>query len=674
MDNPFLSPFQLSYGALPFDQFTDDQVRPAIDRALVMARERVDAIKTQSGPPDFANTIDTLEYADEELDTVSTVFFNLHSAQATPRRQELAKEISPLLTAFHNDVLLDEELFRRVKAVTDRPDLGLNAEQRTVLDDTYKAFVRNGALLDTAGKERLRQIDNELSTLSLEFGDHLLDEVKNYRLVIREEARLAGLPDYARRAAREAAAERGLSDAWVFTLNYPSYLAFMQYADDRDLREELARAFGAKGFKGDGNDNRKLIRRIIDLRYERARLLGYEHHAHFVLEDRMAGDTDTVVSFISRLETAARDAARRDLEELQRFADENGGPGPLRRWDFAYYSEKLRHQKFHYNDETVKPYFPLQRVIDGVFDVAGQLYGLRFTRQSDLPVYHADVQVFSVADDNGPVGLLYADFFPREGKPSGAYMTSYRDHAVKGGERRQPIAAVVCNFSKPDGDTPSLLTLEEVLTFFHEFGHALHVLLSRCRYASVAGASTKWDFVELPSQLMENWVYERACLERFARHHRTGEPIPDDLLENIKASMRFQKGYATMRQLSFAVLDMGWHTTPPEEIDDVHRFERSRLDRYDLFPYLEGTNMSCSFAHIFNGGYAAGYYSYKWAEVLDADAFSLFQERGIFDPETAAAFREHILSRGGSEDPMLLYRRFRGRGPDPEALLRRDGL
>ena len=523
-------------------------------------------------------------------------------------------------------------------------------------------------------KKRLREIDSELSRLKLTFGEHILEETNSYELHITREEDLEGLPESQREAARIRAGSGG-KEGWIITLDYPSYLPFMKYAANRNLRKELYLAFGSKGFHGDARDNREIVLRIANLRFERARLLGYASHADFVLEQRMAKSPETVREFLEELLEKALPAAKRELGELAAYAEKRDGLTQLEPWDKAYYSEKLKQEKFALDDEILKPYFQLENVIDGVFEIAGRLYGLSFQPEDSLPTYHEEVRTYRVVDADGKlVALFYADFHPRPGKRGGAWMTSYKPQYRKGGTVERPHIAIVCNFTRPTSSQPALLTFDEVTTLFHEFGHALHGMLADTTYPGLSGTSVYWDFVELPSQLMENWCYEPDALALFARHYKTGEILPDTLIEKIKASANFQEGIATVRQLSFGFLDMAWHGGNPSDITDVKAHESEAFAPTRLFPEHPETCMSTAFAHIFQGGYASGYYSYKWAEVLDADAFASFRESGIFDRETARRFRDHILSRGGTEDPMELYVRFRGREPEIDALLKRAGL
>jgi Zn-dependent oligopeptidase len=673
--NPLLEKFNTPFETAPFHLIKNEHFLPAIKKAIEMAKEEIAAIKANA-LPDFENTIVALDRAGEKLNTISSVFYNLNSAETNEHIQALAREISPLLTAHSNDILLDEALFTRIQQVHEqRSQLKLTEEQKTLLDKTYKAFVRNGARLDDSQKARLREIDRELSQLGLKFGENVLAETNKYELVVDNEADLSGLPEAIKEAAAQTADEKGKSGQWVFTLAFPSYLPFMTYAENRALRKELFIAYNTKASKGDELDNREHIKNMLVLKNERAKLLGYSNFADFVLEERMAKSAPAVMEFLHNLLEKAKPKAEKELEELTAFAKELDGLEQLEKWDFAYYSEKLKKKKYEVDDELLRPYFKLENVIEGVFTTAEKLFGIRFIENKDIPKYHPEVTTFEVVDLEGKhVAVFYADFFPRAGKRNGAWMTSYRGQKVVDGKDIRPHVSNVCNFTKPTKSKPSLLTFNEVTTLFHEFGHALHGMLAKGNYESLSGTSVYWDFVELPSQIFENWCYEKDCLDLFAKHYETGESIAADLILKIKNAANFQQGYQTVRQISLGLLDMAYHGTDPEKITDIHRFEREVMQSTQLLPEVEGTLMSSSFSHIFQGGYAAGYYSYKWAEVLDADAFELFLERGIFDRDTANAFKEHILSAGGREHPSILYKKFRGREPRPEALLKRAGL
>lgn len=670
-----MNPLLTSFDTAPFSKIKNEHFKPAILYAIEEARKEIDAITANPDSPDFYNTIEALEYSGLRLDRVSGIFFNLNSAETNKEIQKIAQEISPLLSEFSNDIMLNQELFKRVKAVYGQKDnLSLNEEQQTLLDRKYKSFSRNGANLPEDKKKRLREIDANLARLKLTFGENVLAETNRFEMHLTEEQDLDGLPEGEKEAARQLADSRGKT-GWLVTLDYPSYIPFMKYAKNRELRKQLSVAFGSKGFHGDELDNRENVLQIVRLRHERAELLGYESHAHYVLEERMAENPAKVYEFLNELLEKAKPAAEIEFRELQDFAEELDGIGQLEKWDGAYYSEKLKQKLFNLDDEALKPYFKLDQVVAGVFKVAEKLFGLEFIEVNDVEKYHEEVKTFRVYDPQGNfVSLFYADFHPRTGKRDGAWMTSYRSQYRLGAEQIRPHISNVCNFTRPSGEKPALLTFNEVTTLFHEFGHALHGMLADTTYPSLSGTSVYWDFVELPSQIMENWCYESEALELFAFHYQTGELIPMELVKRIRESASFQEGMATLRQLSFGFLDMSWHGSDPRKIDDVKAHELKAFEGTQLYPDHPDTCMSTSFSHIFQGGYSSGYYSYKWAEVLDADAFAYFREQGIFNREIANKFREHILSKGGTENPMELYKRFRGRAPKIEPLLERAGL
>jgi peptidyl-dipeptidase Dcp len=647
----------------------------AFETTIAAARAEIDTITNNPEQPTFENTIEALDFSGQTLDRLSSIFFNLNSAETSDEMQKIAQEVSPLLTAFSNDISLNEGLFHRVKAVYDQKDeLTLTPEQATLLDKKYKSFARNGALLSEDKKVRLREIDTQLAKLKLTFGENVLAETNNYELHITTEADLKGLPEGVIEMARSLA-ESKAKEGWIFTLDFPSYLPFVTYADNRELRKEISIAAGKKAFQNNAFDNQKITLQIAKLRYERANLLGYETHAHFVLEERMAQHPDQVKTFLNDLLAKAKPAAEKELAQLTAFAKELNGIEQLEKWDGPYYSEKLKQKLFNLDDEILKPYFQLENVLQGAFTIANKLFGLTFKKIDTIEKYHADVQTFEVVDDkNELVALFYADFFPRKGKRNGAWMTSFKPQYIQNGVNERPHISNVCNFTPPTPTKPSLLTFNEVTTLFHEFGHGLHGMLANTNYPSLSGTSVFWDFVELPSQMMENWCYEPEALALFAKHYETGEIIPQDYVEKIKESASFLEGMATLRQLSFGLLDMAFHSTNPTDITDIKAFEKVAFEGTSLYPDVAENCMSVSFSHIFQGGYSSGYYSYKWAEVLDADAFAYFQEKGIFNTEVATKFKDNILSKGGTEHPMTLYKRFRGQEPKPEALLKRAGL
>ncbi len=672
--NPLLSKFETPFGAVPFDLIKEEHFLPAIKEGIKLAKEEIEAIKNNTEAPSFNNTVVALEGTGEMLGRNAGVFFNLNSSNTNDELQKLAREISPMLSAFGNDIMLDADLFSRVKSVYDNmKSFDLTEEDTMLLNKTYKGFVRNGALLSEEDKGKLREIDAELSKLSLEFGEHNLAETNKYKLVIENKEDLDGIPEGIVEAAAMAAKEKGEEGKWVFTLDYPSYGPFMTYCKNPELRKELYMAMTTKSAKDDEFDNREIVKRIAVLRHNRANLLGYPTHSHFVLEERMAGSPETVHGFLQDILEKAKPAALRDLEELKAFAQKLDNR-ELKNWDTSYYVEKLKKEKLNFDDEMLRPYFKIENVVDGVFQVANKLYGLTF-KQLDLPTYHEDVKAFEVNYENGEhVGLLYTDFFPRGGKRAGAWATAFRGQKIKNGENIRPHASIVCNFTKPTETKPSLLTFREVQTLFHEFGHSLHNLLANTKYSELSGTSVYWDFVELPSQILENWTFEKECLDLFAKHYETGEAIPSDLVEKLKNMLTFREGSTTVRQLSLGKLDMAWYSKDPTDITDVEQFEVEVDKDTALMPHVPGTCFSTSFGHIFAGGYSSGYYSYKWAEVLDADAFEQFKKHGIFNRDIATKFKDNILSKGGTKHPMELYKAFRGEEPSVDPLLRRGGL
>ena len=669
--NPLLEQFSTA----PFSQINTEHYLPAFKDLIAQTKQEIDAIVANDDAPTFNNTVEALERTGEQLDLVSNIFFNLNSAETNDEIQSIAQEVSPLLSNFNNDLLLNEALFKKVKTVhKSKEELHLSPEQEMLLDKQYKAFARNGANLSESQKLKLREIDSELAQLTLRFGENVLAETNAYELHLTSEKDLKGLPDGVVEAAAQIAKDRG-KDGWVITLDYPSYIPFMKYADDRDLRKQLSLAFGSRAFKKNEYNNEANVLRIANLRHERAQLLGYDSHAHFVLEERMAETPQKVTSFLNELMDKAKPAALKEFKELEQFAKELDGIDKLQKWDSAYYAEKLKQKLFDLDDEKLKPYFELEKVIAGVFSVANKLYGLNFVETQEIDVYHKEVKTYNVTDADGVfVSLFYADFHPRPGKRNGAWMTSFRSQQIRNEENERPHISIVCNFTKPTASKPSLLTFNEVTTLFHEFGHALHGMLANTNYSGLSGTNVYWDFVELPSQILENWCYEKETLELFARHYETDELIPMEYVKKIRESSTFQEGMQTMRQLSFGLLDMAWHGADPSHINNVKEFESKAFESTRLYPDTPETCMGTSFSHIFQGGYSAGYYSYKWAEVLDADAFEYFKKEGIFNKTVATKFRDHVLSRGGTQDPMDLYIKFRGQKPNPDALLKRAGL
>ncbi|MEC3906881.1 M3 family metallopeptidase [Tamlana sp. 2201CG12-4] len=669
------TPFKTKHNTAPFSKIKNEDFLPTFKEAIKQAKKEIDDIATSINTPSFENTIVALDFSGEQLDRISSIFFNLNSAETNETIQKIAQEVSPLLSEFSNDITLNEALFKRVKAVYDsKKELNLTTEQQTLLDKKYKSFSRNGANLSDDKKSQLRAIDKKLSQLKLKFGENVLAETNKFEMFITNKADLSGLPEGAKEAAKQLAESKD-KKGWLFTLDYPSYIPFVTYADNRELRKKITLVAGSKSFKGDDLDNQDIVLNIVKLRHERANLLGYKTHAHFVLEERMAETPANVQDFLDELLEKAKPAAQQEFKNLEDFARELDGIDQLEKWDGSYYSEKLKQKRFSLDDELLKPYFKLENVINGAFAVAHKLFDLNFEEIHDIDKYHEDVLTYKVTDLEGEfVSIFYADFFPREGKRNGAWMTSFKPQYIKNGENSRPHISIVCNFTKPTKTKPSLLTFNEVTTLFHEFGHALHGMLANTTFPSLSGTSVYWDFVELPSQIMENWCYEKEALKLFATHYETGEVIPMDLVEKIKASATFHEGMQTLRQLSFGLLDMSWHGGSPEVITSVKAHESEAFKNVSLYPETKETCMSTAFSHIFQGGYSSGYYSYKWAEVLDADAFEYFKEKGIFNKMVADKFKNNVLSKGGTENPMTLYKRFRGQKPKPEALLRRSGL
>lgn len=667
--------FNTKHGTAPFSKIKTEDYKPSFEKAINETKEEINAITSNTEAPTFENTIEALAYSGMSLDIISNIFFNLNSAETNDDMQKIAQEVAPLLSALSNDISLNEELFKRVKTVYEQIDnLNLNTEQKTLLTKNYKSFVRNGALLPEDKKNRLREIDAELSKTSLTFGENVLAETHKYQLNITDKKDLAGLPEGAIEEAKSLAEQEG-KEGWLFTLDYPSYIPFMTYADNRALRKEMAIAAGKKAFQDNEHNNEANVLNIVKLRHERANLLGYKTHAHFVLEERMAQSPDKVNAFLNELLAKAKPAADKEFAELTAFAKKLDNIDQLEKWDGSYYSEKLKQERFSLDDELLKPYFQLENVLDGAFQVANKLYGLTFTEVQDIDKYHQDVRTFEVTNDKGEfVAVFYSDFFPRKGKRNGAWMTSFKNQYVLNGVNERPHISIVCNFTKPTATKPSLLTFNEVTTLFHEFGHALHGMLANTTYPGLSGTNVFWDFVELPSQIMENWCFEKEALALFAKHYQTGEPIPMELVEKIKESASFLEGMATVRQLSFGLLDMGWHGQDPTTITSLKDFEVAQFEATAQYPDVRENAMSTSFSHIFQGGYSSGYYSYKWAEVLDADAFAFFKDNGIFNKEIATKFKDNVLSQGGTDHPMTLYKQFRGQEPTPDALLKRAGL
>ncbi len=674
--NPLLENFTNFDQSIAFSKIQSEHFLPALEQTLTMARENINKIKTNPDSATFENTILKLETSSDYLDRVMNIYSNLENADGSEKIRALAKEIYPKLSSFHSDISLDAQLFEKVKSVYDnREKMNLNGEQRRLLEKTYLSFTRNGALLSPEDKEKIRKIDHELSVLSPQFSENVLKATNAFEVIISDAKEIEGLPEGALEAAQMAAEAKNEKGKWLFNLHAPSFIPVLTFAKNRALREKMWRAYNSRSFK-DQNDNQEIIKKTVQLKYQRAQILGYKTHADYVLAERMAKDTSTVKQFLQKLLKACKNAALNDLNEVKDYAEKKDGLKDIQPWDVGYYSEKLKEEKYSFNEEDLRPYFKLENVVNGVFEHARRLYGITFHERPDIEVYHPDVKAYEVKEEatGKYVSLFYTDFFPRETKRGGAWMTTFRDQGLFFDEVRRPHVSIVCNFTKPTTTKPSLLSYDEVRTLFHEFGHALHGMLSDCTYRSVSGTNVYWDFVELPSQIMENWAGEKEGLDVFAKHYQDNSLIPADLIEKIKSSQKFQAGWFSLRQLQFALLDMAWHTIDPNTITDIDQFEMMSTIETRLLEKIPGTNTSCAFSHIFAGGYSAGYYSYKWAEVLDADAFEYFKEKGLFNPEVAKKFKDNILSRGASEHPMDLYKKFRGREPDPNALLRRDGL
>ncbi|MGB1296098.1 MAG: M3 family metallopeptidase [Flavobacteriales bacterium] len=676
MKNPLLEVFNTPHQTAPFSKIENIHYLPAFKSAIIEARQEIDAIANSSEKATFSNTIEQLEFSGQVLDQISSIFFNLNSAETNDEIQKIAQEISPELTAFSNDVSLNENLFERVKFVYENVDRSsLNNEQIMLLDKKYKSFARNGANLSESDKEILRSIDTQLSKLKLSFGEHVLADTNAYELWIENIDDLKGLPEGVIAAAKHRASQKGKENAYLFTLDYPSYIPFMTYAENRDLRQKFSSAFGSKGFQDNDQNNESLVLEISKLRFKRAQLLGYSSHAAYVLEERMAEKPEHVLEFLKDLEEKSKPFAEKEFNNLQAYAQKLDQIDGLQPWDGAYYTEKLKMETFNFDEEALKPYLELDSCVAGMFSVAEKLFGLHFELATDIDGYHEDVNVYRVKNTEGDlVSVFYADYFPRAGKRGGAWMTSYKSQSMHDGQNIRPHVSIVCNFTPPTGETPALLTFNELTTLFHEFGHALHGMLANTQYPSLSGTSVSWDFVELPSQMLENWCYEKETLDLFAKHYKTGEKIPFDLVEKIKSSSSFMEGMKTLRQISLGQLDMAWHAVNPSEFNSVKDVENKAYQATRLYPSNPGTCTSTAFSHIFQGGYSSGYYSYKWAEVLDADAFDFFKEKGIFNAEVATLFKENILEKGGTVAPMKLYETFRGKKPTNQALLKRAGL
>lgn len=676
--NPFFSKYNTPHGTVPFDQIKLEHYEPAIVEGMAQQKAEIDAIINNPDEPTFANTVEPYELSGEMLERTTTVFGNQLSANTCDELQELANKLMPMLSEHENDISLNEQLYARIKKVYDnRANEQLNAEQQKLLEDIYIGFTRNGANLNDEQKATFREITKQLSLLSLQFSNNLLKETNDYQMHLTDKADLKGLPESAIEAARETAEEKGLA-GWVFTLKAPSYSPFMTYAANRELRQQLYMAYNTRCTHDNAQNNMEVVKQLANLRMQVAQLLGYKTYADYALERRMALDQTHVYKLLNDLLDAYTPTAHKEIGEVQALAQElEGNDFKLMPWDLGYYSHKLKERKFNLDNEKLRPYFELSNVKKGVFGLATRLYGITFKENKDIPVYHPDVNAYEVFDKDGSfLAVLYTDFHPRAGKQGGAWMTSYKEQWIERqtGENSRPHISLVMNFTKPTKDKPALLTHGEVNTFLHEFGHSLHGMFANTTYKSLSGTSVFWDFVELPSQFMENYAVEKEFLHTFARHYKTGELLPDELVQSIIDSQNFNVAYACLRQVSFGLLDMAWYTRQEAFDGDVEAYERKAWEKAQVLPQVENTCMSVQFSHIFAGGYAAGYYSYKWAEVLDADAFALFKQNGIFDSSTAASFRKNILSKGGTEHPMTLYKRFRGQEPTIDALLIRNGI
>lgn len=680
MNNPLLMESPYPYGAPQFDKIENKHYLPAFETAINEAKAEIDGIVSNPEAPDFHNTIEALEFSGKSLSRISEIFYNILEADSDDELQDIAEKISPMMNDYSMYVALNEELFMRVKTVYDNPGQDLAPDQKRLLENTYKSFARQGAFLKGAGKEEYSKFMEELSLLTLRFGKNVLDATNAYELNIIDPDNLAGMPEYVKDAGRKTAEDRG-QDGWTYTLDRPSYGPFMQYCANPELRRQMYMAYNTRAVES----NSEIVRRIAELRLRVANLLGYETWADYVLEENMAKNTDTVQSFLEELMVPSLPFARKEVSVLYDYAKSHGfeetaskfglPADRLMPWDFSFWAEKYKSEKYELDDEQLKPYFRLENCIDAVFGLAGRLYGISFEERTDIPVYHKDVKVFDVKDSDGRhLALFYADFFPRASKRGGAWMTEFRGQSIRNGVEERPLVSIVTNFTKPSAGTPSLITHDELVTLLHEFGHSLHGMFAEGRYPSLCGTNVARDFVELPSQIMENWAFEPEFLNSFAKDYRTGEVIPQELVQRITAVKNYLSGYYQVRQHDFGELDMAWHTLRSMPECTVMEYEENVLEPYRVLPYVKGTSVSTSFNHIFSGGYSAGYYSYKWAEVLEADAFAAFEENGIFDRATAGAFRAEILSKGDTEDPAVLYRSFRGHDPKPEALMKKLGL
>ena len=675
--NPFLHTYHTPHQTTPFNLIQLSDYEPAIREGMRIEDEEIKAITDNPEPPTFSNTVLALERAGQLLDRVTTVLFNLMSAETCDEMEAIAEKMMPKLSEHSNNISLNEKLFERIKCVyTQRESLNLTPEERRLLEKTYDGFIRNGANLSDADKETFRKLSMELSTLTLRFSQNHLKETNKYELVLTSEAELEGLPESIIEAAAHTAKEKG-KEGWIITLQAPSYVPFMKYSSNRNLRKELYMAYNTQCTHRDELDNTDIVKQLVNLRMELAQLLGFTDYADYVLRKRMAENSEHVYQLLNQLLDAYTPTAHKEVAEIEALAQEMEGKDfRLMPWDFSYYAEKLKNKKFNLDEEALRPYFELSKVKEGVFGLATRLYGITFRENKDIPVYHPDVQAYEVFDKDGSyLAVLYTDFHPRAGKRSGAWMTEYKEQWIdENGNNSQPHVSVTMNFTKPTAEKPALLTFSEVTTFLHEFGHALHGMFANTHFQSMSGTNVYWDFVELPSQIMENFAVEKDFLNTFARHYQTNEPIPEEQVKRIVDASNFNVAYACLRQVSFGLLDMAWYTRRTAFDGDVKEYEKASWTRAQILPQIDETCMSVQFGHIMSGGYSAGYYSYKWAEVLDADAFSVFKEKGIFNTEVAQSFRDNILSKGGTEHPMTLYKRFRGQEPTIDALLIRNGI
>ena len=676
-DNPFFETYKNKYGAPPFDKIKNEHFMPAFKEGIKQHQAEIDAIANNTEAPTFDNTIAAMDYNGELLRKVSSVFFNLYSCDTNEGMEKIAKEITPILSDHNDNIYLNDKLFARIKTLYDnRSKLGLNDEQLRLLEKYHRNFIRSGAALNANQKTKLREINKELGLAQLAFGQNVLDETNSYQKVIEKETDLAGLPESVRQAASEAAKEAKQSGKWLFTTQKASFIPVIQYSENRQLRKELLMAYATRANHDNSKDNKAIINKIMKLRTQKAQLLGFKTSADFILDDTMAKTPKSVYDFLATVWTPALAKAKEEAAELQKLMDVEGKGEKLEAWDWWYYSEKLRKAKYNLDEEALKPYFKLENVRQGVFDLASKLYGLKFKKLNDMPIYNPDVEVFEVTDADGSlIGILYTDYFPRAGKHAGAWMNNIVDQYKKDGVNHRPIICNIGNFTKPTADKPSLLNMDEVETLFHEFGHALHGLLTQCTYPSLSGTNVSRDFVELPSQVMENWCWEPQVMQTYAKHYKTGEVMPKDLMDKIQLAGTFNQGFINTELLAASLLDMDYHTIKDTTNIDVTAFENASLARMGMIPQIIVRYRSSYFNHIFTGEYCAGYYSYTWAAVLDADAFQAFKETGdIYNPKVATAFRKKLLERGDSEDPMKLYRDFRGANPNPDALLKKRGL